>query len=814
MTTLSQTRSKKKQPSSTSNWIYLNITIRVVQSLLRIAISLLILGGALGAGIGLGYFAYLVQDTPAPTKDELQHELGDVSETSTLTYADNQAIAPIRSDLLRNSIPSNQISDWLKKAIVATEDEYFYQHHGVVPKAVLRALVSEVTGIGSSGGSTLTQQLVKQQILTDETTFSRKANEILLAMEVEDNFSKDEIVTLYLNVSPFGRNNQGQNIAGVQEAAQGIFGVDAKDLNLPQAAFIAGLPQSPIVYSPYTNTGEIKKDLHSGLDRKNFVLFSMYRNHDITKKEYTEALAYDLTADFKPQEEANKKTFNYLYDAVLDEAEKIVAKQLADQDELTAEEFASEENQEKYLDRAATLLANGGYTVQSTVDKDIYQAMQQTVSDYGYLLDDGISNIEVGNVLMENTTGKILGFVGGRDYSSNQYNHAFSSYRQAGSAIKPTLVYASAIDQGLMGSESRVSDYPTNWQNGSDAGGPVVNAGNFGSRTFQTVREALIYSTNIPAYHIYQNTLNSMGSTSAVYDTYLSKMNYPNSETWQYESAPLGVSELTTLQQTNGFQTLANNGIYEQGYLVESIKDHKGNVLYQHKDKPVEVYSRATASIMTNLLRSVIDVGATSSFKSAVGNLNWELTNADWVGKTGTTDNDVDSWLVVATPTITLSSWSGREDSQPPSPGSGQRTANYMSQLANAIYQANPDVIGIDKRFTLDDSVKVEKVNPLTGTQPGGQMTVNNYTFTLSNNAVDSYWATDGPKPISYQFGIGGTDADYADYWQKLMPKPKPPKPKPTPPKPDKKKDDKKDEDKNKDKDDKKDTKKENKKDN
>ena len=106
-------------------------------------------------------------------------------------------------------------------------------------------------------------------------------------MEVEKFFSKDEIVTMYLNISPFGRNNKGQNIAGVQEAAQGIFGVNAADLTLPQAAFIAGLPQSPIVYSPYTNTGEIKENLSAGLDRKDFVLFSMYRNHDISKKNTT-----------------------------------------------------------------------------------------------------------------------------------------------------------------------------------------------------------------------------------------------------------------------------------------------------------------------------------------------------------------------------------------------------------------------------------------------------------------------------------------------------------------------------------------------
>lgn len=155
----------------------------------------------------------------------------------------------------------------------------------MVPKALVRALISDATGIGgSSGGSTLTQQLVKQQILSDETTFKRKANEILLALRIEKYFSKDEIVTTYLNVSPFGRNNKGENIAGVEEAAKGLFGKSAKDLNLPQAAFIAGLPQSPIVYTPYTNTGALKDDLSLGMKRKDFVLFSMYREKAISAK--------------------------------------------------------------------------------------------------------------------------------------------------------------------------------------------------------------------------------------------------------------------------------------------------------------------------------------------------------------------------------------------------------------------------------------------------------------------------------------------------------------------------------------------------
>lgn len=777
-------------------WFYLNVGLRVIYSILLVGVSFLLFAGALGAGIGIGYFTYLVEDIKLPNKKEFQQDLGDLTQTSKIVYADNSLISTIQSDLLRTNIKHEEISPLITTAIVATEDEYFYEHNGIVPKAVLRALVSEVTGLGSSGGSTLTQQLVKQQILTSETTFDRKANELILATEIEKYFTKEEIITMYLNVSPFGRNNRGQNIAGVKEATLGIFGLQPDKVNLAQAAFIAGLPQSPIVYSPFTNTGALKadEDLAYGLKRKDFILFSMYRNHDISKQEYEEALAYDLVADFRKQESANKNTQDYLYQAIMAEASKIVAKKLATEDKVSDEKFAEEETNLRYLEKAQTKLANGGYTVKSTIDKTVYQAMQKAVSEYGSYLDNwsGVK-IEVGNVLMDNKTGKILGFVGGRDYKNNPYNHAFSSHRQAGSVIKPFLVYAPALDQGLIGSETRVSDYPTNWGNGEDAGKPIVNAINTGSKTFRTVREALNQSDNIPAYHIYQALLNYMGSPTAVYDQYLAKMNFKNIPTWQYESAPLGVAEVTTLEQTNAFQTIANNGVYQEGYVIESIVDTEGNAYYQHESNPVQVFSKASSSIMADLLRTVLSQGLTTNFTYQLSNLDWNLGNLDWIGKTGTTDYNVDSWLVASTPTITLSSWSGREDSKPSDEGASQRTATYMAYLANAIYQAKPEIMGTNQRFKLDPSVQQHSVSKFTGVKPGGTMTLDNISFNPPSETITSYWAKNGPDNLSFRFGIGGTDANYADYWRKVVPKPKP---KPDPAK--KEDEDKKDKDKDK----------------
>lgn len=771
MTCLSQQKknSQKTNQQQGSGWFYFHIVIRVIQSLLLTFVCLVLLLGALGAGIGAGYFAYLVQDTEIPTKEELEGDLEDVDETSSLAYADGSNIANIDTELHRNSVESDQISDTLKQAVIATEDEDFYQHDGVVPKAVLRALVSEVTGIGSSGGSTLTQQIVKQQILSDNVTFERKANEILLAQQVENNFSKDEIVTIYLNVSPFGRNNQGENIAGAQEAAQGIFGVDANELNLPQAAFIAGLPQSPIAYSPYTNSGELQDDLESGLERKDYVLFSMYRNHDISREEYEEARDYDLTSDFLEREDPAESNDDqsFLYDTVMNESLKIIARQLANEDNVSSDEFSQEETYQTYIQEAQQRLVNGGYTVNTTIDQDIYDAMQDTAENYGYLLDNN-NQVEVGNVYMDNETGRILGFVGGRDYEENQFNHAFNSTRQAGSAIKPALVYGPAIDQGLIGTESRVSDYPADWQQGENEGDPIVNATNEGTETFQTIRESLEYSSNIASYHIYQELLDDKDDASFVYDNYLQKMNYPETDAWTYESASSGVPEVTTLEQTNGFQTLANGGVSQEGYLIESITDSSGEALYEHEENPERVYSRAAASIMNDLMRDVLDSGYTTDFISDVSNLNYNLANADWVGKTGTTDEYRDSWLAVSTPRATLSSWSGREDNEGTDRNASDRTARYMAQLANSIYQADPDSLGVDEEFELDDDVNEEEVSEFTGTQVDDDDTVevDGSTMRVPNDTTTSYWAQGTPPGPSFRFGIGGSEDDYEDYWQ------------------------------------------------
>ena len=319
--------SKKKKKTKTNIWtIFANILLGIKATFNTLFI-IAFLGGLLGTGVVFGYAVSLFDKVTVPQTEDLVKQVNDISSISEIRYADGSMIGAIESDLLRTSVASDAISENLKQAIVATEDEHFAEHNGVVPKAVIRASLGNFIGLGSSsGGSTLTQQLIKQQVVGDAPTLTRKATEIVDALALERAMSKDEILTTYLNVAPFGRNNKGQNIAGAQQAAKGIFGVDANQLTIPQAAFIAGLPQSPISYSPYESTGEMKseEDMALGIKRSKDVRDNMYRTGVLSQEDYETYKAYDIKQDFLPAESVDVTSRGYLYFTALDEATNLM----------------------------------------------------------------------------------------------------------------------------------------------------------------------------------------------------------------------------------------------------------------------------------------------------------------------------------------------------------------------------------------------------------------------------------------------------------------------------------------------------------
>ena len=757
--------SEEKKSDGTGGKILpiLGSVLAAIKGVLNTLFILGFIGGLFGAGVALGYGVALFDKAKVPPAEDLVKQVKNISSISEIVYADGSVIASIESDLLRTSVSSEEISDNLKKAIVATEDEHFLEHKGVVPKAVIRATLGTFAGLGSSsGGSTLTQQLIKQQVVGDAPTLARKATEIVDALALERSMSKDEILTTYLNVAPFGRNHKGQNIAGAQQAAEGIFGIDANKLSIPQAAFLAGLPQSPITYSPYENTGELKsdEDLELGLKRAKGVLYNMYRTGALTKEEYDQYKDYNLKQDFLPSGTVNAVSRDYLYFTAMSEATDRMYDYLVQQDNVSSQELKKEAIQKAYHERAEQELSTGGYKITTTINKKIHNAMQNAVANYGRLVDDATGQPEVGNVLMDNKTGAVLGFVGGRNYQINQNNHAFDTKRSPASTTKPLLAYGIAIDQGLMGSASILSNYPTKFSNGN----PIMYVNSPGTG-MMTLGEALNYSWNIPAYWTYR-TLREKGVDVK---GYMEKMGYEIPE-YGIESLPMGGGiEVTVAQHTNGYQTIANNGVYHQKHVISKIESSDGRVIYEFQDKPVQVYSKATATIMQSLLRDVISSRITSSFQSDLSSINPSLASADWIGKTGTTNEDENMWLMLSTPRLTLGGWLGHDDNRPMAKGAGHyRNAKYMAYLVNAIQQAEPGIWG-NERFALDPSVTQSQVLKSTGQKPG-KVSVNGKTVDLSGSTVTSYWANKAGAPTtSYHFAIGGSEADYQNAWSSII---------------------------------------------
>lgn len=758
------TKSDKQKHKDKSNALGLGDTfgvfLRTLKLLLNSIAVLLFLFVLFGAGIGVGFVASLFDKVEVPKTEELLTQVSEVSRISKVVYSDGSLVAEVNSDLLRVPVGAGDVSDYLKQAVIATEDETFESHNGVVPKAVLRAALGSVGFGSSSGGSTLTQQLIKQQLVGDAPTFTRKANEIISALALERNMTKEEILTIYLNVSPFGRNNQGRNIAGAEAAAQGIFGKPASELTVPQAAFIAGLPQSPIVYSPYASDGTRKsdEDMVYGIERYQDVLFNMYRASFLTKEEYETYKAYDIKQDFIAPAPVTADTKDYLYYEVMEEAQQVMFDYLVKRDKVSDNDLKNDATRSSYEELAKQELSQGGYTIKSTVDKGIYDTMQSVVANYGSVLDNGNVYVETGSVLIDNSTGAILGFVGGRDYATNQNNHAFDTLRSPASTIKPLLAYGIAIDQGLIGSASILSDYPTNFSSGQ----PIMYGTSRGSG-MMNLQTAIDRSVNISAFWTYKMIQNAGVDAKA----YMEKMNY-HIPMYDIESVPLGGGvEISVLTNTNAYQTLANGGVYHKHYIVENITAADGTVVYQHEAAPVQVYSKATASIMNQLLRQVVNSGYTTTFKNRLSGLNPQAAASDFVGKTGTSNEVNDVWLMLSTPKVTLGTWAGNDDNSEMYVWTGyHNNSQYVAHMVNALYNVNADMFA--GRFELDGSVIASNVVASTG-QRAGATQVNGRQVMIGGATTTSYWARNGAPVTSYNFMVGGTDSDRAQAWNSVV---------------------------------------------
>lgn len=790
-----QTRSEERHTDSPRKGFlyYFDIFYRVSKALIVLFIVIVLVLSALGAGTAIGYFASLVHGSEIPEYEEMEQQINDIDLKSTMYYAGGEVISDLRSDLIRTPVELEEVSPLLIDAVISTEDEYFFDHEGIVPKAVARALVQDLTEASSTtGGSTLTQQLIKQQMIGDEVTHERKANEILLAMRIENYLDKEEILEAYLNVSPFGRNNKGENIAGVEEAAQGIFGIPAAEVNLPQAAFIAGLPQSPIVYSPYTQYGEIRENLDAGVNRQRNVLFRMYREGHITEEEYHNAREYDITEDFLNREEIDYEDMSYVYDLAEREARTILIQQFLEEDGGTNDEL--EENQElrsEYYERANSDLRNNGYRIHTTIDRDIHHALETVVEErrdsLGYPRDLTVTDdegntetvtypVQIGGTLIENETGRVIAFVGGRDYDESQYNNPFNSRRGTGSAIKPITVFGPALEEGVITPATIIPDTSyevPHWQDGVLGTHTVTNYGRT-TEDWRSARHWLMTSQNIPASKIYME-MQENNIDPSVYarrlgidEDGISDADFANPSTalGGYEYGP------TITEVVGAYAAIANGGVHNEPFVIDRIENSQGEIVYEHEFSETEVWSPETNFMLLDMLRDVHSSGGTAS-----GMMNQLNFNTDLMSKTGTTSEARDLWYIGSTPQVTFGTWIGYDNQNLgllddfgliPS----QRNRNMWAHLMNAVYNTNPDIVGANQSFGgAPSGVTQQSVLTETGMRAGNVDLPDGDSVSISGDTYTEYFNSNNvPGTTIYDFALGATDEELEEFWFGQLP--------------------------------------------
>ncbi|WP_391202625.1 transglycosylase domain-containing protein [Psychrobacillus sp. L4] len=727
----------KFEKLQTTKWAKaLRISSGVIWNLSLLFLIVGLTFGIFAATVGAGYFASLVKEEPLRDKEEMRAAVFNYEETSEIYFAGDVYIGKLRTDLERTETKLSSISPDVIHAVLATEDEYFEVHNGIVPKAIIRGLLQDVTNSDTkTGGSTLTQQLIKNQILTNEVSYERKAKEILLAMRLEHFLTKDEILETYLNIIPYGRNANGKNIAGIETAANGIFNVKAKDLSLPQAAYIAGIPQSPFAYTPFRKGGVLKegKALQAGIERMKTVLFRMKETGYISEEQYKSAKDYDITKDFRQPEVVPEDKYPWLTSEIENRVKEILRVQFAAADGIDPERLKNESKlREKYDIIAKRALSTGGYRIHTTINKDMYEAMIKVKDEfdtYGHTYTKEVKDpntgeitmqdfpVQVGSMMIENGTGKILAFLGGRDYKLEQYNHATQATRPIGSTIKPLLVYAPAIEYGVIGAGSPVVDVklenlgrttwkesPSNYTKEQEKG--IISA-----------RDALKTSQNLSTIRLYDLIMDRKPTD------FLKKMGFEHIEDNEYANHALAIGGMTngaTVEEnTNAFGTFANNGQFIDAYMIEKIEDVNGNLIYQHKTEPVQVFSPATAYIITDMLRDVLSGGT-----AALANSRLKF-KSDFAAKTGTTQNHNDSWLVGYNPNISLGVWLGYDDNQlslfymnnrynHPS----VRVNMLWSNMMNAMYDVNPGLVDAPNPFPVPKGVVTKSFCGISGLAP------------------------------------------------------------------------------------------------
>ena len=572
----------------------------------------------------------------------------------------------------------DEISDYLIKATIYTEDKHFYKHFGFDLFRILKAsYINIISGKTMQGASTITQQYAKNLFLDFDKTWKRKWDEMWYTMKIEANYSKDEILEGYLNTI-----NYGHGMYGIENASKFYFNKSAKDLDLAEASILTGIPKSPANYSPIVNFDLAKK-------RQLTILELMAKNKIITEEEKNEAYNEELVFSGVDNSE-ELSTIMYYQDAVLKELKDINSIPLSYSDS-----------------KGLKIYTNLDFKAQQSLEKNIKEVLPET------------SKIETSAVMMNPNTGGIIALVGGRDYNKSSYNRAIESRRQVGSTMKPYLYYA-ALENGFTSSSAFTSEKTTFTFNNQDDYAPNNYNNTYGNKPI-SMGTAIAYSENIYAVktHLFLggdaliNVARRVGITAKL-------ENVP--------SLPLGTNEISIIEMAAGYSAFANLGYKVKPHLIEKVVDAKGNVLYEADDSKELVLNSSIVFILNNLLTATYDPDYIDYNYPTAITLASKLTHKYGL-KSGTTNSD--NWNIGFNRDIVTAVWIGYDDNKALSTSEYKYAQNIWFKTTEAYEAGKPEawyevpsnilamfVEPISGKPVVDNSTKKKLMYFIKGTEP------------------------------------------------------------------------------------------------
>ena len=538
---------------------------------------------------------------------------------ATTIYDKNNNVVDVLEAESRDAVKLEDVSPYVKEAFLAIEDKKFYSHHGLHFKGIIRAVLTNfLKGKATQGGSSITQQLAKNAFLTPERTFSRKVKEAILTYQIERTYTKDEILERYLNEIYFGSGSYG-----IKNAADQYFRKDPKDLNIAEAALLAGIPNRPTKYDP-------NRSLDNALHRQQIILKEMFEDGRITKEEYEEALAYKFELENEENVKNVPKNTSIIYNRR--------PKKAYNNPELTTivENYLAEIYDDEQI-------YSSGLKIYTTIDLDYQKVARDTFNAYPYFKNKEINGAMV---TLDPFTGGIVSIVGGKNFKAGNFDRATMARRQLGSSFKP-FVYLKALESGYEPYSVVVNDFV--------AYGKWAPKNFDGRYTFNsTLVNSLNLSLNIPAVKLMDAV-----TVDAFKEEMTDKIKL--SSEIQDLTAALGSVDSTPVNTAANFSIFVNGGYIVKPNIIREIRDNQDILIYVADIEKVKAFDSVDVSVITAMLKSVVSNG-TATKARVVDKSGRPIQQG---GKTGTTSEHRTAWFVGITPEYVTVCYIGRDDNKP-----------------------------------------------------------------------------------------------------------------------------------------------------